>query len=87
MVVGGQPGAGKTQIANLVQAVLDRRGGTVRIGRDLYKTPHPHYVGLLARNVRTASGGCPAGHPPLAGRRRSPRPRPGFRRRGGVGAR
>lgn len=34
VIVGGQPGAGKTQIANLVQATLDRRGGAVRVGRD-----------------------------------------------------
>lgn len=38
VVVAGQPGAGKTQIADLVQAALDRRGGAVRICRDLYKS-------------------------------------------------
>jgi ABC-type branched-subunit amino acid transport system ATPase component len=54
VVVGGQPGAGKTQIADLVQAVLDRRGGAVRIGRDLYKAAHRSYAGLVAGNVRTA---------------------------------
>jgi predicted kinase len=37
VIAGGQPGAGKTTVADLVQAALDRRGGAVRIGRDLYK--------------------------------------------------
>ena len=31
VIVGGQPGAGKTEIADLVQAALDRRGGAVRV--------------------------------------------------------
>ncbi|MDX2697993.1 zeta toxin family protein [Streptomyces ipomoeae] len=30
--MAGQPGAGKTQIADLMQAVPDRRGGAVRVG-------------------------------------------------------
>ncbi|WP_406483814.1 zeta toxin family protein [Streptomyces platensis] len=54
VIVGGQPGAGKTQIADLVQEVLSRRGGAVRIGRDLYKPAHRHYAALLAADVRTA---------------------------------
>lgn len=54
VVVAGQPGAGKTQIADLIQAALDRRGGCVRVGRDLYKPVHRHYPGLLAADVRTA---------------------------------
>jgi hypothetical protein len=54
VIVGGQPGAGKTQVADLVQAVLDRRGGAVRIGSDLYKAGHQHYAELLAVDVRTA---------------------------------
>ncbi|MEU9057185.1 zeta toxin family protein [Streptomyces sp. NPDC048384] len=54
VVVAGQPGAGKTQIADLVQAALNRRGGAVRIGRDLYKPLHRHYAGALAADVRTA---------------------------------
>lgn len=54
VIVCGQPGAGKTWVADLVQAVLDRRGGAVRIGRDLYKTAHRHYAALLAADVRTA---------------------------------
>nr|WTA00844.1 zeta toxin family protein [Streptomyces sp. NBC_00857] len=54
VIVCGQPGAGKTWIADLVQAVLDHRGGAVRIGRDLYKPAHRHYAALLAADVRTA---------------------------------
>nr|WP_234438062.1 zeta toxin family protein [Streptomyces viridochromogenes] len=45
VVVAGQPGAGKTRLADLVQAVLDRRGGAVRVGRDLHKPAHRHYRG------------------------------------------
>ncbi|TXS35430.1 hypothetical protein EAO77_36750, partial [Streptomyces sp. t39] len=51
--VGGQPGAGKTNAADLVQAALGRRGGSVRIGRDLYKAAHCHYAAALAADVRT----------------------------------
>ncbi|MGW1910334.1 zeta toxin family protein [Streptomyces sp. NPDC002076] len=54
VVVAGQPGAGKTQIADLVQAALDRRGGAVRICSDLYKSAHSRYAELLADDVRTA---------------------------------
>ncbi|WP_228472843.1 zeta toxin family protein [Streptomyces cyaneochromogenes] len=32
VVVASQSGAGKTPIADLMQAVLDRRGGAVRVG-------------------------------------------------------
>ncbi|MBB1258327.1 zeta toxin family protein [Streptomyces alkaliterrae] len=54
VVVVGQPGAGKTHIADLVQAALQRRGGAVRIGRDLYKPVHRRYPTLVAADVRTA---------------------------------
>jgi hypothetical protein len=54
VVVAGQPGAGKTDIADLVQAALDRRGGAVRVCRDLYKAAHRRYTELLAADVRTA---------------------------------
>ncbi|MER7692852.1 zeta toxin family protein [Streptomyces sp. NPDC097610] len=54
VIVGGQPGAGKTDVADLVQAALDRRGGAVRAGRDLYKSLHRHYASALAADVRTA---------------------------------
>ncbi|MFG2097302.1 zeta toxin family protein [Streptomyces sp. NPDC048612] len=56
VIVGGQPGAGKTEIADLVQAALDHRGGAVRICRDLYKAAHQRYGELLAADVRTAGG-------------------------------
>ncbi|MFD9223471.1 zeta toxin family protein [Streptomyces sp. NPDC060064] len=52
--VAGQPGSGKTRLADLVHTVLDRRGGAVRIGSDLYKGAHRHYPRLLAEDVRTA---------------------------------
>ncbi|WP_414170890.1 zeta toxin family protein (plasmid) [Streptoverticillium reticulum] len=52
--VAGQPGSGKTVLADLLHATLDRRGGAVRIGRDLYKAAHQHYAGFLAEDVRTA---------------------------------
>ncbi|MET9078599.1 zeta toxin family protein [Streptomyces sp. NPDC004232] len=54
VVVAGQPGAGKTHIADLVQSALNRRGGAVRVCRDLYKSVHRHYERLLAADVRTA---------------------------------
>ncbi|MFI8515328.1 zeta toxin family protein [Streptomyces sp. NPDC085460] len=54
VVVGGPPGSGKTQIGDLVQAALDRRGGAVRIGRDLYKAAHRLYPSFLDSDVRTA---------------------------------
>nr|WP_272923294.1 zeta toxin family protein [Streptomyces sp. SID5606] len=52
--VGGQPRTGKTNTADLVSAALRRRGGSVRIGRDLYKAAHRHYAAALAADVRTA---------------------------------
>ncbi|MFE5516033.1 zeta toxin family protein [Streptomyces sp. NPDC056529] len=54
LVVAGQPGAGKTTFADLVQAALARRGGAVRVCRDLYKNAHPHYAAALAADIRTA---------------------------------
>lgn len=54
VIVGGQPGAGKTQAADLIEAALARRGGAVRICRDLYKLAHREYAGFLAADVRTA---------------------------------
>lgn len=52
--VAGQPGAGKTELADLVQAALGHRGGAVRVCRDLYKPLHRQYTALLAADVRTA---------------------------------
>ncbi|GHE71950.1 ATP/GTP-binding protein [Streptomyces longispororuber] len=60
VVVAGQPGAGKTQIADLVQAALARRGGAVRICSDLYKPVHPRYAELLAADVRATGVGVRA---------------------------
>ncbi|MEV7518641.1 zeta toxin family protein [Streptomyces diastaticus] len=54
VIVGGQPGAGKTKVADLVEAALGQRGGAVRIGRDLYKAAHRHYPAAVAADVRTA---------------------------------
>ncbi|MEV6591316.1 zeta toxin family protein [Streptomyces acidicola] len=53
VVVTGQPGAGKTQVADLVHTVLGRRGGAARLGRALYESAHRHYAGALAADVRT----------------------------------
>lgn len=52
--VAGQPGAGKTAIADLVQAALGHRGGAVRVCRDLYKSAHRKYAAFLAADIRTA---------------------------------
>lgn len=52
--VAGQPGSGKSTWADLLHAVLARRGGAVRVGSDLYKAVHRHYAQLLAEDVRTA---------------------------------
>ncbi|WP_425824610.1 zeta toxin family protein [Streptomyces fractus] len=54
VVVAGQPGAGKTTLADLLHAALERRGGAVRVSRDLYKSAHGAYPELLAADVRTA---------------------------------
>ncbi|WP_301129026.1 zeta toxin family protein [Streptomyces cacaoi] len=52
--VAGQPGSGKTRLAGLLCAVLEQRGGAVRVGRDWYKCHHPAYAAYLAEDVRTA---------------------------------
>ncbi|MFF5019570.1 zeta toxin family protein [Streptomyces sp. NPDC001165] len=54
VIVGGQPGAGKTRVSDLIEAVLKQRGGAVRICRDLYKPAHHQYAALLVTDVRTA---------------------------------
>ncbi|MET9819772.1 zeta toxin family protein [Streptomyces sp. NPDC006355] len=66
VVVAGQPGAGKTEIADLVQTVLDRRGGAVRVvgtctSRFTVTTPTP----WPAMSVRQDPGSAPT---PLADR-------------------
>ncbi|MER8237012.1 zeta toxin family protein [Streptomyces sp. NPDC094049] len=52
--VAGQPGAGKTMVGDLVQGALERRGGAVRVCRDLYKAVHPGYAAAVAADVRSA---------------------------------
>ncbi|MEW1725071.1 zeta toxin family protein [Streptomyces sp. NPDC093109] len=54
VIVAGPAGSGKSELCDLLRAVLDRRGGAVLIGRDLYKRAHPHYAGLLRSDDRTA---------------------------------
>ncbi|MET9415361.1 zeta toxin family protein [Streptomyces klenkii] len=54
VIVAGPPGSGKTALADIVAAVLDQRGGAVRIGSDLYKAAHRRYAEALAEDVRTA---------------------------------
>ncbi|WP_234376780.1 zeta toxin family protein [Streptomyces sp. CB01201] len=43
----GQPGAGKTRVAQLIAEQLDARGGFVDVDSDLYKPYHPEYARLL----------------------------------------
>ncbi|MFL4496482.1 zeta toxin family protein [Streptomyces sp. VTCC 41912] len=52
--VAGQAGSGKTLVVDLVHTALERRGGAVRVDRDVYKAFHPHYAAFLAEDVRTA---------------------------------
>ncbi|MFF3159583.1 zeta toxin family protein [Streptomyces sp. NPDC057910] len=52
--VVGQPGSGKTLVAEVVHSALSRRGGAARVDHDQYKVHHPHYLGFLAEDVRTA---------------------------------
>ncbi|MEU3706975.1 zeta toxin family protein [Streptomyces anulatus] len=54
VLVAGPPGSGKSTACELLKAVLDRRGGAVLIGRDLYKSAHPEYRRLLRLDDRTA---------------------------------
>ncbi|MGI5451505.1 zeta toxin family protein [Streptomyces sp. CA-243310] len=52
--VVGQAGSGKTLVMDLVHAALAKRGGAVRVERDLYKNVHVQYASFLAEDVRTA---------------------------------
>ncbi|WP_327310100.1 zeta toxin family protein (plasmid) [Streptomyces sp. NBC_01298] len=54
VVVAGPAGSGKSHLCDLLLAVLNRRGGAVLIGRDLYKRAHPHYADLMRSDDRTA---------------------------------
>ncbi|WP_327332953.1 zeta toxin family protein [Streptomyces anulatus] len=48
----GQPGAGKTWVAQLIAERLDARGGFVDVDSDLYKPYHPQYARLMAEDDR-----------------------------------
>ncbi|MFE0453068.1 zeta toxin family protein [Streptomyces sp. NPDC058914] len=48
----GQPGAGKTRVAQLVAEQLDARGGFADIDSDLYKPYHPQYAQFMAEDDR-----------------------------------
>ncbi|MEU2098665.1 zeta toxin family protein [Streptomyces globisporus] len=48
----GQPGAGKTRVAQLIAEQLDARGGFADIDSDLYKPYHPQYARLMAEDDR-----------------------------------
>ncbi|MFJ8444026.1 zeta toxin family protein [Kitasatospora griseola] len=60
VLVAGPPGSGKTTIGDVLHAVLERRGGAVRVGSDLYKAVHPFYAALLEGDVRAAGAGVRA---------------------------
>ncbi|AWZ07417.1 MULTISPECIES: zeta toxin family protein [unclassified Streptomyces] len=60
VIVAGQPGSGKTTIAELLHAALSARGGAVRISSDLYKAAHRKYARLRERDIRTAGAGVRA---------------------------
>lgn len=54
LFVAGQPGSGKTALADLLQESLNRRGGAVRIASDAYKILHPDYAAMLVEDERSA---------------------------------
>lgn len=54
VLVGGPPGSGKSTACQVLKEMLDRRGGAVLIGPDLYKSAHPAYRRLLRSDDRTA---------------------------------
>ncbi|MFD0287639.1 zeta toxin family protein [Streptomyces lutosisoli] len=54
VLVGGPPGSGKSTACQVLKKMLDRRGGAVLIGPDLYKSAHPAYRRLLRSDDRTA---------------------------------
>ncbi|MGW6571967.1 zeta toxin family protein [Streptomyces sp. NPDC054945] len=60
VIVAGQPGSGKSTVAELLHAALSARGGAVRISSDLYKSAHRKYARLREWDVRTAGTGVRA---------------------------
>lgn len=54
VIVGGQPGAGKSRQAETVMHVLGMRGGAAHIDGDLFKPHHPEYARLRLHDDRTA---------------------------------
>jgi UDP-N-acetylglucosamine kinase len=48
VVLVGQPGAGKSRVADVLGAALDEVGGYVEVDSDLYKPYHPAYPALMA---------------------------------------
>lgn len=41
--IGGQTGAGKTAVADMITNALGRRGGFINANMDFYTPYHPHY--------------------------------------------
>ncbi|GLW53510.1 zeta toxin family protein [Kitasatospora phosalacinea] len=60
LLAAGPPGSGRTSVADLLHAVLNRRGGAVRTGSDLYEDVPPAYRALRGRDVRAAGAGVRA---------------------------
>lgn len=55
VIVMGQPGAGKTRIADAVKQQLDERGGAAHVVGDFYKPYHPDYDNLVITDPEHAS--------------------------------
>lgn len=53
--IGGQTGAGKTAITDLVVDSLGQRGGCVNANMDFYSPYHPDYAALVTQDETTAS--------------------------------
>ncbi|WP_186135069.1 zeta toxin family protein [Burkholderia gladioli] len=55
ILLGGQPGAGKTALARQAMAELGARGGAVLIDADRMRENHPQYSQLLRQNPQHAA--------------------------------
>src|SRR5262249_14791888 len=53
--VGGQTGAGKTAITDMIKNVLAQRGEFINVNMDFYKPHHPSFAQLQAADETTAS--------------------------------